>query len=165
MLIVIGVSFLLGPLSWQSKKRMCVYSNPCIYACLFLYTTSCIYIKCKFLLVCLALIITTWIILGFSPCLSAHSHSQGETLKSGFSTQEVWLRFYNTLSWFPLKDFLLLLVNCSHRSLTFPRLNRTTQMQRGEFIRYLSMSVTAVVTKCHKLGSGVGCRIASIYFS
>lgn len=30
---------------------------------------------------------------------------------------------------------------------------------------YLSMSVPAVVTKCRKLGSGVGCQIANIYFS
>ena len=86
-------------------------------------------------------------------------------LSQGFQHRKSDFRFYNTLPWFPLKDFLLLLVKCSYRSLTFPRLNRTTQMQRGEFIRYLSMSVPAVVTKCRKLGSGVGCQRANIYFS
>ena len=35
---------------------MCVYTNPCIYAYLFLYVTSCIYIKCEFLLVSLTFI-------------------------------------------------------------------------------------------------------------
>ena len=42
VLVADGVSFLLAPLSWQRKKKMCVYTKP--HVCVRVHARVCVYI-------------------------------------------------------------------------------------------------------------------------
>lgn len=99
VLVSTGVSFLLGPLIWHSRKYMCVYKPMYIHLsihislCNHVYHIKLIMSSYGCLLPCLIHYHLSYIILAFSPCLSVNSVQRWEE------------------SWLP--PFAIHLLNCS----------------------------------------------------